>query len=210
MSSAPAPNAQDEDSRDFRNVMIGIVIGIVVLTVGLVVIAIVLAVNAGSAAPAVVVIRDVMIIVLALEMVVIGVAITVFLIQVARFVNLLNNEVQPLITSTSDTINTVRGTAVFLSKNLAEPIIAANSTLRGIGKVLKDVDAIRTAAGVAAAAASAAAATGTRAAPGDPPVPEGDREAASVPKASSRSKKKAPKKGTTQENEPTTDKKEGD
>ena len=66
MSSAPAPNAQDEDSRDFQNVMIGIVIGTVVLTVGLVVIAIVLAVNAGSAAPAVVVIRDVMIIVLAL------------------------------------------------------------------------------------------------------------------------------------------------
>jgi len=155
MSETPASDVPPEGSHQARNAVIAIIVVILLLTAGLVAIAAVLAVHAETAGPSVRVIRDLLIIVMALEMVVIGAAFVVLLVQVARFINLINNELQPLITATSDTVNTVRGTAVFLSKNLAEPIIAANSALRGVAKVVGDADAIRRAAGIAAAAVAA-------------------------------------------------------
>ena len=154
MEKTPAQNAQENNSESTQKFLIGVGVGILVLTIILVTAAILLAIYAETTAPGVEVIRDLMIIALTLELIVIGAALTVFIVQVARFVNLLNNEVQPIITSTQDTINTVRGTAIFLSKNVSEPIIQASATLRGIGKVLDDIDAISKAVGVAAAAAS--------------------------------------------------------
>lgn len=163
MSETSASDVQPEGSHQARNALIAIIVAIVLLTAGLVVVAALLAAHAETAGPSVRVIRDLLIIVMALEMVVIGAAFVVLLVQVARFINLINNELQPLITATSDTVNTVRGTAVFLSKNLAEPIIAANSALRGVAKVIGDADAIRKAAGIAAAAVAATASTTTAA-----------------------------------------------
>ena len=160
MSEAPVSETQHDESRSIRNVLIGIAVGAVVVTLALVAGAVVLAANPQAATPGVQVVRDLMIIALALEMIIIGAAITVLLIQIARFINLISNEVQPIITSTSDTINTVRGTAVFLSKHLAEPVTKVSGTLRGISKVMGDVEAIRKAAGMAAAAASAMSPTG--------------------------------------------------
>ncbi len=164
MSDALPPDAQPEESRQTQSFTTGIVIGMVVLTIILVAVAVVLAIFADQTAPGVEVVRDLLIIILALEMFVIGAAVTVFLVQVARFINLINNEVQPIITSTQDTINAVRGTAIFLSKNLAEPVIAASSTLSGIGKAARDFDGIRKAAGIAMAVASSASPTATRSA----------------------------------------------
>lgn len=161
MSEMPASDVQPEGSHQARNALVAVVVVILLLTAGLVVIAAVLAAHAETAGPSVRVIRDLLIIVMALEMVVIGAAFVVLLVQVARFINLINNELQPLITATSDTVNTVRGTAIFLSKNLAEPIIAANGALRGVARVIGDADAIRKAAGIVAAAVAATASTTT-------------------------------------------------
>lgn len=138
----------------------GIVITIVVLiAVGLLLLAaaILLAANAQDAGPGVRVVRDLLIIVMSLEIIIVGAAFTLFLIQLARLVNLIHNEVEPLIDAASETVNTVRGTAAFLSKNLVEPVTAVNSTLRGVSKVVGDVDAIRKAAGVVMSAANVAA-----------------------------------------------------
>ena len=155
MSDASSPDAQSEGKRQAQGILIGAILGIVLLTAALVVAAVFLAIYAESAAPAVEVVRDLLIIALALELLVMGVAFVVFLVQVARFINLMNNEIQPIITSTSETLNTVRGTAAFLSKNLVEPVIAANAALRGMAKAMKDVEAIRKAAGIAMTAAMA-------------------------------------------------------
>ena len=171
MSSTPDAAAPTDESTHTQGFFIGIGVGIAILTIALIVLAVILTLNVESAAPAVEIIRDLLIITLALELLVIGTAITVFTIQAARLVNLLNNEIQPIITSTQDTVNTVRGTAVFLSKNLTEPIIAASSTLRAIQRTMKDVDAIKKATSIAVAAAAAAASSGTRGVPrGDPAV----------------------------------------
>jgi hypothetical protein len=148
------------------------------MTVGLVLIAVALAANAETAGPGVRVVRDLLIIVMALELVVIGAAITVLLVQVARFINLVNNELQPLVTSASDTINAIRGTAIFISKNLTEPIINIQGTLKGLAKAAKDVETIQKAAGIFASAAAASSPTGAHSTPSAAPAEDESAEQA--------------------------------
>ena len=54
-------------------------------------------------------IRDIFIIVVALESLVIGVAMIVLIIQLASLINLLQNEVRPILNATNETVNTLRG-----------------------------------------------------------------------------------------------------
>ncbi|NJC95614.1 MAG: hypothetical protein FIB03_04625 [Anaerolineae bacterium] len=58
-------------------------------------------------------IRDIFIIVVALESLVIGVALIVLVVQLASLINLLQNEVKPILNATTDTVNTLRGAAEF-------------------------------------------------------------------------------------------------
>lgn len=82
-------------------------------------------------------IRDVVIIVVAFEFMIIGLALVLLIVQLARLVNLLQNELRPIIDSASDAANTLRGTARFLSENLVSPVIKVNSAMaalrRGLG-----------------------------------------------------------------------------
>ena len=71
-------------------------------------------------------IRDVFIIVVALESLVIGVALIVLVVQLASLINLLQNEVRPILHATNETVNTLRGTAEFLGENVVEPVIKLN------------------------------------------------------------------------------------
>jgi heme/copper-type cytochrome/quinol oxidase subunit 2 len=82
-------------------------------------------------------IRDVFIIVVGLETLIIGVALVVLLIQLASLINLLQNEIRPIIQATNETVNTLRGTAEFLGENLVEPVIKLNSYLASIQRVLE-------------------------------------------------------------------------
>ncbi len=166
---------QSGDQQDVQALFIGIGIGIVVITIIVVVGGVLLAVFADQTSAAVEVIRDFLIIVMALELVIIATAITVFLVQTARFINLLNNEIQPIITSTQDTVNTVRGTAAFLSKNLTEPVMQASSTLQAISKTMKDIDAIRKVTEIAFSAASTPV---SEESPEEPPTQHGNTPAA--------------------------------
>ena len=60
-------------------------------------------------------IRDVLIIFVAIETGVIGVALVVLIVQIASLTNLLQNEVKPILLATKETVNTLRGTTEFLS-----------------------------------------------------------------------------------------------
>ncbi len=167
MSQLPAPtDTQQFDSEQVQRIIIIIIVALIVVGLTLIGIAAFLALNASTTAAGVEVVRDVLIIVLTLMFIVIGVAFIVLLVQVARFINLLNNEIQPIIDSTKETVNILRGTATFISRNVAQPAVEGTATVRGIGRVLNDVDAIRKAANIIAAASSAAGSvpTGTRSA----------------------------------------------
>ena len=82
-------------------------------------------------------IRDVFIIVVALESLVIGVALIVLVIQLASLINLLQNEIRPILKATTETVNTLRGTAEFLGENVVEPVIKLNGYLAGLKRMLE-------------------------------------------------------------------------
>ena len=73
--------------------------------------------------------RDIFIILMALESLLIGLALTILIIQIARLTNLLENEVKPILDSTNETISNLRGTSKFLSDNLVEPVIKLNEVI---------------------------------------------------------------------------------
>lgn len=79
-------------------------------------------------------VRDIFIIFMAFESLIIGAALVILVIQIAGLINLLQNEVKPILQSTSETVNTLRGTTEFLSENLVEPVIKLNSYLAGLRK----------------------------------------------------------------------------
>jgi hypothetical protein len=82
-------------------------------------------------------IRDVFIIVVALETLVIGVALIILIVQLASLINLLQNEVRPILTTTSETVNNLRGTVEFLGENAVEPVIKLNGYLAGMSRVIE-------------------------------------------------------------------------
>jgi hypothetical protein len=82
-------------------------------------------------------IRDIFLIFMSLESLLIGAALIVLIVQVASLINLLQNEVRPILNATSETVNTLRGTAEFLGENVVQPVIKLNSYLAGLQRVLE-------------------------------------------------------------------------
>jgi hypothetical protein len=81
-------------------------------------------------------IRDVVIVFVAAEALLIGLALVLLLVQLARLTALLQNEIRPILLSTQDTLDTVRGTTAFLGNNLVDPVIKANSSLAAVRRAL--------------------------------------------------------------------------
>ena len=115
-----------------KAIIIGVSVGAVVLVIALVVAAVYLVGHPEQAAS----IRDVFIIFMALEFIVIGAALVVLMFQLAVLTNMLQHEIKPILESTNETLNTVRGTTVFLSDNLVEPVVKLNSYLAAITQVV--------------------------------------------------------------------------
>jgi membrane protein implicated in regulation of membrane protease activity len=128
----PPPEEQAPDlSAEQRRVTI-IIIAVAVALLLIIIISFVLLMNANPVAVAQ--LRDVFIIFLALQSLLIGVVLTILIIQLARLINLLQNEIKPILESTNDTVNNLRGTTTFLSDNLVEPVIKMNEYLAGLTK----------------------------------------------------------------------------
>lgn len=137
--SAPPPMtaeelaALQEAERKQKMILTGIVAGIVFLLV-LLGVAIYFLLQPATPTGK---IRDVFIIVVALESLVIGVALIVLILQLASLINLLQNEVKPILQATTETVNTLRGTAEFLGENVVEPVIKLNGYLAGLRRMLE-------------------------------------------------------------------------
>jgi hypothetical protein len=82
-------------------------------------------------------IRDVFIIVVALESLVVGVALIVLIVQMATLINLLQNEVRPILVATNETVNTLRGTVEFLGEEVIEPVMKLSGYLAGLTRMLE-------------------------------------------------------------------------
>lgn len=82
-------------------------------------------------------IRDIFLIFMALESLLIGAALIVLIVQISSLINLLQNEVQPILNATTETVNNLRGTAEFLGENVVQPVIKLNGYLAGLQRVIE-------------------------------------------------------------------------
>ncbi len=81
-------------------------------------------------------IKNIIIIILGVELIVIGATSVILILQISKLVNLLKNEVKPVLEAANETMNTVRGTARFMSDQVVEPVIKVNSFYAGIKRIL--------------------------------------------------------------------------
>jgi ABC-type dipeptide/oligopeptide/nickel transport system permease component len=134
----PEPTAleeavQREAERRQRTITISAVIIIIVLIAGIIA-AVIGLLQPGTPTDK---IRDIFIIFMALESLLIGVALIVLIVQFASLINLLQNEVRPILDATNETVNNLRGTAEFLGENVVEPVIKLNGYLAGMQRMLE-------------------------------------------------------------------------
>jgi len=126
------PGAAQADNRRMRTYL---AVGVAVLVLG--VVASVFAVLAMLRSPEQTeTIRDIVIVFMAGEALVIGLALVLLIVQLARLTALLQNEIRPILTSTQETLDTVRGTTAFLGNNLVDPVIKANSSLAAVRRAI--------------------------------------------------------------------------
>ncbi|MCK4962815.1 MAG: hypothetical protein KAS19_10025, partial [Anaerolineales bacterium] len=83
------------------------------------------------------IIRDIVIIFMAVESSLIGIVMIILITQLARLTAMLQNEIKPILDSTNETLNTLRGTTTFLSNNLVDPVVKANSVITALRRAIE-------------------------------------------------------------------------
>ena len=82
-------------------------------------------------------VRDLAIILLALESLVIGVVLVVLILEIRNLAKLLREEIKPILDSADETVRTVRGTTSFVSETFVNPMIRVSSFASGIMQALR-------------------------------------------------------------------------
>ena len=75
--------------------------------------------------------RDIAIVVLAVESIIIGIVLVLLLWQVRQLVSLLQREVKPILDSAKQTLGTVKGTTSIVSETVVSPAIQMSSLVAG-------------------------------------------------------------------------------
>lgn len=88
-------------------------------------------------------VRDIFIIILAMEALIIGVALVILAVQLALLINLLQNEIKPILENTRRTVLTLKGTSAFLSKHAIQPVMRVSSLAAGLRKLIQIIGIIR-------------------------------------------------------------------
>lgn len=104
-------------------VLLAVVIGLIVWLVG----------NPATAEA----LRDAVIVMIAIESLITGVAVIVLIVQMARLTALLQNEVRPLLEASNETLQTVRGTTTFLSENMVRPVVRLSGAAAALRRAIE-------------------------------------------------------------------------
>jgi UPF0716 family protein affecting phage T7 exclusion len=121
------------DSKSKRKMTwIGVIAAAIVLVI---IVGFVLMINAGVTGT----VRDVIIIILTLELLVVGTLMLVLVVQVIGLIRMLREEIKPLLQSAQDTLEATRGTTAFLSKKVITPTINVVGTVAGVRRVIEFV-----------------------------------------------------------------------
>lgn len=82
-------------------------------------------------------VRDLAIILLAIESLVIGGILIVLIWEVRNLTKMLRQEIKPIIDSADETVRTMRGTTTFMSEALVKPVVRASSFASGVAQALR-------------------------------------------------------------------------
>jgi hypothetical protein len=126
LEPAPEPETQGDD-----RVQLYIIGGGVLILVLIIAAIVLMALNPGATE----VIRDIAIVFVAVETLLIGIAVLVLTVQVYDLVKVLREEIIPLLQSVNQTASTVRGTTEFVSENMVSPVIRVASLAAGARRV---------------------------------------------------------------------------
>lgn len=87
------------------------------------------------------VIRDIAIILLAIQTLIVNILLAVLIWQVWRMVKMMQGEVKPIIEDTQETLGSVRGTANFIGANVVDPVVRTNRTVSGMRAMFSSLTA---------------------------------------------------------------------
>ena len=82
-------------------------------------------------------VRDILLIVLAIESCLFGIVLLFMLLMIVRLVNMLEFEIKPILEKTNETVGTIRGTTTFVSQNVVKPVNEVRVQMAGIRRALK-------------------------------------------------------------------------
>jgi MFS family permease len=136
--TAQHPTAAESEGSQ-RGILIGIVVAVIVI-LAIIIGGVILLLQPTTDTAR---IRDIFIIFMAIESLLLGVTLVILIVQLARLINLLQNEIKPILDSTNETVSNLRGTTSFLSDNLVQPVIKMNEYLAGLTQALKLVGLAR-------------------------------------------------------------------
>jgi hypothetical protein len=88
-------------------------------------------------------IRNIFMVVLGLEGILIIGSIAVLIVQITRLVNMVKLDVKPVLMTAQETVNTAKGTVEFVGDNAVRPIIRTSAFMSGMGVVIRDMGGIR-------------------------------------------------------------------
>ena len=129
----PSPETESKPQETSSTVKKSLLVMGAVIVIGLIVAGLFLLLQPGTDTGR---IRDIFIIFMALEFLLIGIVMIILIIQLARLTLLLQNEITPILKSTNETANTLRGTTVFLSEHLVEPVLKMNQYMAGMNRII--------------------------------------------------------------------------
>ncbi len=89
------------------------------------------------------VIRDIFVILIGLELILIVAALAVLVVQVARLITLLKSETKPILENAQEATRSAKNTVDFVSSNVTQPIVRVGSFMAGARVLLRDVGGIR-------------------------------------------------------------------
>ncbi len=82
-------------------------------------------------------VRDLAIVLLAVESLIIGIVLIVLILEVRSLAKLLRDEIKPILNSADETVRTLRGTTTFVSENLVTPVVRVSSFMAGVSQVVR-------------------------------------------------------------------------
>lgn len=81
--------------------------------------------------------RDIAIIIVAVETIIINALLIILIWQVWRLIRMIKNEVKPILDDTKETVNTVKGTADFVSHNVVDPVAKTGGRVAGLRRTFQ-------------------------------------------------------------------------